>query len=120
MMFKMGQIEGIQPGEKQEYELLVVKICPRKTFPVVANEETLNDEYHIPEGFDSLYYKEAEEDSSIFQHTFRISDKMQTLPYCLIQFSFNNAYEQKTKVIPFLLRKFYVKVVMIWSQLTSA
>lgn len=72
MMFTMGQIEDIRPGEKVEYELLVVKICPRKTFPVVANEQTLSDEYRIPAGFDSIYYKEAEEDKEIYRHRFKI------------------------------------------------
>jgi len=65
----------------------------------VASEYTLSEEYRIPEGFDSLYYKEAEEDKEIFRHRFRICEKMQTLPYYLIQFSFNNAHEQKFKVI---------------------
>lgn len=42
MIFTMGQIEGINPSEKMEHELLVVKICPKKTFPVVATKETLS------------------------------------------------------------------------------
>lgn len=42
MIFNTGQIEGINPNEKLEHELLIVKICPRKTFPVVTTEETLS------------------------------------------------------------------------------
>lgn len=38
MIFTLGQIEGISPNAKIEHELLVVKICPRRTFPVVASE----------------------------------------------------------------------------------
>lgn len=38
MIFQTGQIDGIVPSEKQEHELLVVKICPKKSFPVVASE----------------------------------------------------------------------------------
>jgi hypothetical protein len=92
MMFSMGQIEDLHPGDKSEHELLVVKVCPRRTFPVLATEETLSEDYRIPEGFDSLYFKEADEDKEIFRHRFRIGEKMQTLPYYLIQFSFNNAH----------------------------
>jgi len=39
MIFTIGQIEGVNPTEeKKEHELLVVRICPRKTFPVVISE----------------------------------------------------------------------------------
>jgi len=37
MIFNMGQIEGIVPGDKLEYELLVVKICAKRSFPLIAN-----------------------------------------------------------------------------------
>lgn len=92
MIFNMGQIDDVHPSDKTEHELLVVKICPRRTFPLEANEETLSDDYPIPEGFDSLYFKEREEEKDVFRHRFRINQKMQTLPYYLIQFSFNNAH----------------------------
>ena len=36
----------------------MVRICPKKSFPVVASEETLSEDYPIPEGFDSLYFKD--------------------------------------------------------------
>jgi hypothetical protein len=62
MIFQTGQIDGILPSDKLDHELLVVRLCPRKSFPVVASEETLGEDYPIPEGFDSLYFKEAEED----------------------------------------------------------
>lgn len=37
MIFTIGQIDGINPSNKLENELLVVKIAPKKTFPVVAS-----------------------------------------------------------------------------------
>lgn len=97
MIFTMGQIEGINPSEKMEHELLVVKICPKKTFPVVATKETLSEDYPIPDGFDSIYFKEPEEDHEVYRQRFRINRKMQTLPYYIIQFTFTNAHEQKFK-----------------------
>ena len=47
----------------------------------------------------------------MFRHRFRIGEKMQTLPYYLIEFSFNNAHEEKFKVVMRLPRKYSAKVV---------
>lgn len=38
MIFQVGQIDGIVASETKEQELLVVRICPRKSFPVEAKE----------------------------------------------------------------------------------
>lgn len=42
MEFTMGQVD-INPKEKGEYELLVVKICPRRSYPVF--EDNFNTQY---------------------------------------------------------------------------
>lgn len=102
MIFQTGQIDGIVPSDKMEHDLLVVRICPKRSFPVVATEETLSEDYPIPDGFDSLYYKDPEEDQEVYRHRFRINRKMQTLPYYIIQFSFTNVHEEKFKVNDFL------------------
>jgi hypothetical protein len=106
MIFQLGQIDGIIPTDKldKEHELLMVRICPKRSFPVVASEETLSEDYPIPEGFDSLCFKESEEDQEVYRHRFRINRKMQTLPYYIIQFTFTNIHEEKFKVAPLTLR----------------
>lgn len=88
--FTLGQIEGIDSSkDKVGFELLLVKICPRKTFPCIATKQTLSEDFKLPDGFDSIYFKDPNADPKIYQHKFKVFKKSQTLPVYLIQFNFN-------------------------------
>ena len=71
----------------------MVKICPRRSYPVY--EKDFNSSLELcPEGFDSIYYKDLTDENEIYQHRFRLYNKSQILPCYVIQFSFNEEHEK--------------------------
>lgn len=90
--FTMGQID-IDPKQKSEYELLMVKICPKKSYP--CYEKNFDKEsMRCPNGFESIYYTDRNEENHLYRHRFQLYKKNQVLPMYVIQFGFNKEHEK--------------------------
>lgn len=86
----MGQID-VDSNEKMEYELLMVKICPKKSYPCFEKDFEAGKN-RCPPGFESIYYNDRNEEKDLYRHRFRLYKKNQVLPYYVIQIGFNKEH----------------------------